>query len=65
MSFSLRIRPNHILETAADFSVNIAAGLFITAFVVRDPWVLTVNVVGVTLFLFSAVALKARANILL
>lgn len=64
MSFSLRIRPSHLLETAADFSTNIAAGFFFTAFIAREPWVLTGNVIGATLLFGIAIALKSQAGTL-
>ncbi len=64
MAFSVRIRPAHVLETASDFSTNIAAGFFVTAFVAREPWVLTGNVVGATLLFGVAIMLKARADTL-
>lgn len=63
MSFTLKIHPSHILETAEEFSVNISAGLFLTAFVAHDPFVLTTNIVGVIMFIIIAVVLKARIDL--
>lgn len=59
-SSHLRIRPTHVLETASDFSTDLSAGFLVTALVARDPWVLTGNILGVTIFFVIAVVLKAQ-----
>ena len=57
MSFSINLQPFH-LRVISSFLLNVAAGLFLLLFTIRDVFVLTISVLLTMLFMLASLKIE-------